>query len=205
MKIDINNPVKICIIGMQGAGKTELVKKLVKQFKKPLVYGVYPEEWKNEDVVIYKPSDFSINAFEKFSFDLIQLQTKNKTYDCLIIDDADLFFNKNSLSLFPNINRLIISQRQLKLSLIFISKRPQNLSTKIYENSDYIFIFAVEGVNVKKYLLNLHDEMINLLGFLSREKHNFILKEIGKEPILYSSLKIKEISKEEEREKKKEN
>lgn len=180
--------VKICLIGMQGSGKTFMSKKLVNSFKKPLVYGVYPEEWIHEPnkIRMYSVKSFSIEAFNKFAGELINYQQNSEPkdrYDCLFIDDADLFFTSN-FAVYENINRLFISQRQLGLSLIFASKRPQNLSTKIYENSDFLFIFAVEGINVKKYLNSLHENMKILLPKLSREKHNCIIKKIGKEPKL---------------------
>lgn len=188
MKINKENltQVKITLIGMQGSGKTHGSKKLVRAFKKPLVYGVYPQEWTSEPdkIKIYIPKDYTMQTFEEFAGALIKEQEKNKTYDCLFIDDADLFFNNNFAN-YPNTNRLFISQRQLGLTLIFASKRPQNLSTKVYENSDFVFAFATEGVNVKKYLENLHENMKILLPKLSREKHNCVLKEIGKEPELF--------------------
>lgn len=182
--------VKITIIGMQGSGKTILAKKLIKLFKNPLVYGVYPEEWADapERVNLYPVKSYSVEAFNEFAGELINFQkTDKKPYDCLFIDDADLFF-KTNFDVYENINRLFISQRQLGLTLIFASKRPQNLSTKVYENSDYTFAFATEGINVKKYFENLHENMKMLLPKLSREKHNFILKQIGKEPKLFGAI-----------------
>ena len=188
MKITKENlkQVKITLIGMQGSGKTYASKKLVKAFKKPLIYGVYPFEWEKEPnkISLYIPENYTMDTFEDFAGNLIIEQQTSKTYDCLFIDDADLFFNSN-FARYPNTNRLFISQRQLGLTLIFASKRPQNLSTKVYENSDYVFAFATEGVNVKKYLTNLHEDMKILLPKLSREKHNCVLKEIGKEPKLF--------------------
>lgn len=180
---------KFCVVGMQGSGKTHFTKSIIKLFKNPLVYGVYPFEWENESkkIKMFVPNDLTLIAFNDFAGNLIKEQVENKTYDCLFIDDADLFF-KNNFDLYPNINRLFISQRQLGLTLIFASKRPQNLSTKVYENSDFLIIFAVEGVNVKKYLRNLHEDMEELLKNLSREKHNFIIKKIGENPKLFGKI-----------------
>jgi len=185
-KKDYFKEKRIILIGMQGSGKTTIAKKIIRAFKNPLVYGVYSEEWEKEPnkIKMTIPKSFSAEAFNEFSEGLIQEQIKNKTYDALFVDDADLFFT-NNLNNFESTNRLFISMRQLGLSLVLASKRPQNLSTKTYENADLIFNFAVEGVNVKKYLENLHEKMKILLPKLSREKHNFILKEIGKEPVLY--------------------
>jgi hypothetical protein len=174
---------KITLIGMQGSGKTFRSKQLIKGFQKPLIYGVYPFEWEDasDKVEIFIPKDYTMQTFENFAGQLIKQQEKNKTYDCLFIDDADLFFTTN-FAQYPNTNRLFISMRQLGLTLIFASKRPQNLSTKVYENSDLSFIFAIEGINVKRYLENLHKDMKILLPQLSREKHNCIFKKVGEDP-----------------------
>ena len=190
--------VKITLVGIQGSGKTYNARKLIKAMRRPLIYGVYPFEWKNESdkVEVFIPNDFSMNTFEDFAKELISIQEKTKAYDCLFVDDADLFFNTN-FSHYPFTNRLFISQRQLGLTLIFASKRPQNLSTKVYENSDYIFVFATEGVNVKRYLENLHPDMKILLPKLSREKHNFILKKVGKAPNLVNGNELNNKSKNE--------
>lgn len=182
--------VKITFVGMQGSGKTFNAKKIVNTFKNPLVYGVYPFEWEDapEKVEIFIPKDYTMATFELFAEELIKQQIKTKKYDCLFVDDADLFFGTNFAN-YPNTNRLFISQRQLGLTLIFASKRPQNLSTKTYENSDYIFVFAIEGTNVKRYLENLHPLMKEYLPKLSREKHNFVLKKVGEEPKLFGTEK----------------
>lgn len=194
MKMDLTTTYKrAVVIGMQGSGKTYVSKQIIKQFKKPIVYGVYPEEWENESnkITLFIPKNFTSETFDLFAKNLIESQrnpeNKNK-YDALFIDDADLFFTHN-FSSHENINRLFISMRQIGLSIVLMSKRPQNLSTKTYENADYVLVFAVEGTNVKKYLENLHEDMKTLMPQLSREKHNFIYKEIGKKPQLIKAVR----------------
>lgn len=194
MKIDLKTRYKrTVIIGMGGTGKTELVKMVTKQFRNPLVYGVYPEEWEKESdkVTIFIPKDFTIETFDRFVGKLINTQSNpDSKHDALIVDDADLFFDSNFIKK-SNINRLFISMRQLGLSIILISKRPQNLSTKTYENADYVIVFAVEGINVKKYLHNLHEDMEELMEKLSVDEHNFIVKEAGKKPIILNRISVK--------------
>jgi len=70
--------VKITMIGIQGSGKTFRSKQLVKAFKRPLIYGVYPFEWENEPerIEIFIPKDFTMDTFEKFAGELIKATRK---------------------------------------------------------------------------------------------------------------------------------
>lgn len=192
MNINLKD-AKTTVLGIQGSGKTILAKELIKQFKHPLIYGVHLYEWQQakDNVVVYNPFDYSLETFNSFAGDLINgIKSRNYNYDALVVDEADMFFRTN-FNINKNINDLFINNRHYGLAIIFVTRRPQDISTKIYEQSEHIFIFAIEGVNVKMRLENLHEQMKALLPQLHKDKHNFIYKRIGENPIIFKGIELK--------------
>lgn len=188
MKKETFKGVKTCILGIQGSGKTYFTQnKFLKQFRRPIVYGVHIYEWEKAPakVSVYDPNrDTSVEKFDRFCKDIIDLARSGRLeYDCLVIDEADMFFRSN-FDIMPNANDLFINHRHYGIALVFITRRPQDISTKIFEQSEHLFIFAIEGINVKKYIKNLHEDMEKHMAKLHKDKHNFIYKRIGEEPLL---------------------
>ena len=113
-----------------------------------------------------------------------------KKIDCFVLDEADMFFRTN-YDLCVNLNDLIINHRHYgNLAMVFISRRPQDIPTKIVESCFYQIIFLVEGANVFRKFENIHPKLFELLEKLDYEKHNFIVKELGKAPYLCNPIKL---------------
>ena len=70
-----------------------------------------------------------------------------------------------------------------------MARRPQSLPTELVETSHFLFVFALEGKNAKDHLRAIHSDFKELLDELSSDKHNFILKELGKPPQVYQAIK----------------
>ena len=83
-----------------------------------------------------------------------------------------------------NINDLIINHRHYNLALCLISRRPQDIPTKIVESCHFVFIFKIDGANVKKKFKDIHEGIPVLLDKLDYKTHNFITKELGEEPFI---------------------
>lgn len=189
--------VKSCFVGIQGSGKTEAVKYFTnKGFKKPLVYAVHKYEWDNmsNKYNIYIPQSYDLKEFNMFCGNLIKgLKNREKDFDALIIDEADLFFQDN-FQIYGNVNDLFINHRHYPkgkgIALILVTRRPQDIPAKVFESSEHLFVFAIEGENVKRKLENLSPQIRELTPYLSKDKHNYIYKQIGYSPKLCKAIQI---------------
>lgn len=202
---------KSFVCGATGSGKTYLVENsLIKNFKHPFVYLIHKEDFTNtsKNVMLYYPQhkdgtiDLSMEHLERVSLLVKQLAKEGKI-DAFIIDEADMFVPKDmrSLQTYHAFYDLLINHRHYGkekgkgLALIFITRRPQEMTTVFIEQCHYTFMFALDGKNVKEHFEAIHKDYSYLIPKLSFEKHNFIVKEIGKSPKLFSKIKLKEVKK----------
>jgi len=181
--------VKTCVFGIQGSGKTYLTENnLLKVFKHPFVYRVHKEDFRNtkSNVYVYDAVDTSLKELEQTAVIIKQLGQQKKI-DCFVLDEADLFL-KSMVAISPKMTDLILNHRHYGLALIFITRRPQSIPTEIVETCENIICFKVEGENVERKLSAIHPDFKTLLPKIDKEKHNFILKELGKPPRIISKV-----------------
>lgn len=183
---------KIGIYGIQGSGKTELGKYLLRnKFKKPFVISPNPKDWEKEKCFLYK----TITNDKKIDYvcsKVKDLAIAGKI-DVFLIDEADLFF-KTNYDMKTYLNDLVINHRHYPegkgLTLIFISRRPQDIPTKVVESCHYNYIYILEGANALRKWDEVHRGLSNMITQLSFEKHNFVVKEVGKEPYYHKPIPL---------------
>ena len=184
MKLKIKNDYsKILVCGLQGSGKTYFVKHLLnsKLWKKPIFYVVNKDDGYKDITGIYtytpKAPITEFKTFIKFVYNLIQ----ERKIDCLVIDEADLFFSNNfEINSFDEFNDIILNHRHFKLNIVLITRRPQDLPTKIVESCKHIYIFSLEGANALKKFEDIQKNLSLEIRKLDYNKHNFVYKEIAK-------------------------
>ena len=203
--------VKTGVFGIQGSGKTYLVEhNLITSFKKPIVYLMHPEDFKSckSNVTVYIPMkkikgkmmiDKSAEHLDKFLGEVIELIKKENKYDAVIIDEADLFLPKDTRALqkYPNINDLVDNHRHYGkegIGFIYITRRPQDISTMIVETSEHLFLFAIEGKNINAYMRAVHQDYEELMPQLKKQNHNFIHKQLGEKPKIFSKVSMKQLN-----------
>ena len=171
--------VHINIFGSKGSGKTFKAIKITKEcFKKPLVYYM-SDDFNNLDVAIFKPNNYR-EDLEEFLKNAVKL-AKARKIDALIFDEADLLFPM-SKPLLPIMKELIDKHRHMFCSLLFISRRPQNINSLIAEEGHFNIIFAIEGDNVTRKLNSVRKGYGDLVQQLVYKSYNYVFKELGKEP-----------------------
>ncbi|MEM5815871.1 MAG: ATP-binding protein [Candidatus Aenigmatarchaeota archaeon] len=176
MKVNIRGK-KVLIFGLNGTGKTTLAK-YISRFYKTLVLTLNGYEWVKEDVTLLQ-----CNAIEDFKkwLSLIINKELYKKAELIIFDDFDLFF-QHHFDYDVNFQNLIYRNRHLNnISIIAITRRPQNLPSKYYEVFDILVGFRIEAPNVITKLNQIYPGLGEMVKNL--DNYVFIWKEIGKEPI----------------------
>ena len=178
---------KITVLGIQGSGKTYLAK-YISQSYKSFVYSPHYKEW--DDTKVYA---YAIDSVKQFITDFPSMCAKIKELalsgkiNMFIIDEADLLF-KSNYDINDALNDLVLSHRHYGLALMFITRRPQDIPTKIMETCHFIFAFALEGDNAIKKLNNIRSGFGESVKTLKDNEFKFYIKEIGKEPILSDKI-----------------
>lgn len=188
---------KTCVFGIQGSGKTYFSQEgLASQFDNPLIFVVNKDDvdgWiKQPNAHVYLATNRLDVRLEFISFmkQAHKWATEGKI-DAIIIDEADLFFN-NNYDLDPASLDLVLNHRHIGAegtALILLTRRPQDIPTKIVESSYYLFIFKLEGANALNRFKEIDPLIPPLIDRLDYNKHNFVVKELGKEPYIHKPIK----------------
>ena len=186
---------RLTVIGLQGSGKTYLVKKaILDKEQQHLVidpndeYDGYTryvprftddyEKLTSEIKLVVKklvlPNCWSLEQMEKSGKD------KPKRLKLLVIDEADLVVpaRRNINSMLRN---LIVKSRHLRLDIVFISRRPTDLNAYIMDTSDKLVVFKQVGYNALKTLRALKLDSDKVIKQLDYAKHEFLLFDIDRE------------------------
>lgn len=188
---------KVCVFGIQGSGKTYFSQhELAEQFDNPLIFVMNKDDmddWiKIPNSHVYLATN-RLNVGGEFK-DFMRKAHKwaiEGKIDAIFIDEADMFFNSN-YDLDPILLDFVLNHRHLGVNgvaLVFMTRRPQDIPTKIVESSKYLFIFKIEGANALKRFNEINPEIVPLIEELDFKRHNFVVKEIGKSPYIHKPVK----------------
>lgn len=187
---------RLTVIGLQGSGKTYLVKKAILD-KEPQHLVIDPNDEYGDEYTKYIPR--FTDDYEKLTseiklvvkklvlpncWSLEQLEKsgkdKPKRLKLLVIDEADLVApartNINSM-----LRNLIVKSRHLRLDIVFISRRPTDLNAYIMDTSDKLVVFKQVGYNALKTLRALKLDSDKVIKELDYAKHEFLLFDVDRE------------------------
>ena len=180
---------KVLIFGIQGSGKTHFARRLIAEYQNAFIYRVTGDfdnmSPQGQAPTIFKPTD------KYLDLDLFLLTAKRlgerRKIDAVVLDELDLFTVETRLEQGP-LNEWVLMHRHNNCAFVGISRRPQDIPSKIFESAHVIVTFALDAPAVARKLRDLHADYEFLLPHLSIEKHNFIIKELGKPPVLCDSI-----------------
>jgi hypothetical protein len=187
---------RLTVIGLQGSGKTYLVKKAILD-KEPHHLVIDPNDEYGKEYTRYIPR--FTDDYDKLTqeiklvvkklvlpncWSLEQMQKsgkdKPKRLKLLVIDEADLVApartNINSM-----LRNLIVKSRHLRLDIVFISRRPTDLNAYIMDTSDKLVVFKQVGYNALKTLRALKLDSDKVIKELDYAKHEFLLFDVDRE------------------------
>lgn len=138
---------RFCILGLQGSGKTELAKHLLRQTTQHLVYDVLQEytEFRR-----YIPEDR--NSADELTECVQMLVVKKLKPSLFIIDEANRFCPAKPRLLPLGIAELNDWSRHMGLAWGTICRRPVQLHSDLMELAHCLFIFVLKGKNDRLYL-----------------------------------------------------
>ena len=180
---------KVNIFGTGGSGKTVFSKELWEAYKNPMAYDINGDFAKCKGGIAYNPRDIR-GEFMGFLKAYLKI-SETKKIDALFFDDCDGYIDYEIMNEIFFTDLVIRQRNKYKVSLVFISKRPQNIPTKIVENSQTLVIFKIEGVNALKRLQDIDIRMVKLLDDVYKKPFSYIIKEEGQPPTLHKPVKFK--------------
>jgi hypothetical protein len=199
---------KVTVAGIQESGKTVFIRACAKKFKCPAVFSPNRHDWVDENVLLWvaSPSAYK-NELLKF---LSWVKENNKRafrgekgnddkrlkpIDAIFMDDVDLAFEStgsNSTTGIINDLHVLHRHKPWYLACFFITRRPQDIPTKLVESSHFNIIYSIEGDNVFKKYNNVDKKILPLLeNEIPYESYKYIVKPIGKAPYVNSPVPLK--------------
>jgi len=167
-------PVKLTVLGLQGSGKTYLVKHTILDAEpNHLVIDPSDEYTGYTRYVPRFQTDYDSLSGElrmvakKMVFPhLITLEQLEKgkkdkpdRLKLLVLDEADLYMpSKRAMN--AALHDLYVKQRHYRLGIVAITRRPTDLSTYVMDTSDYLIIFKIVGYNALKVARAINPDLV---------------------------------------------
>lgn len=168
--------IRKTIVGLQGSGKTELAKKMIKEKtsknKNVLVVDILNEYNKRElgkiDIYIPDNSVYPVAEIDQLIQNYIlnpYFETGKQPYNLIVFDEASRYF-QNKVPLPQSMGYINDMARHLKIDVITIARRFTQLNTDLVELSHNLYVFNQSGINDIKRLnelsMGLGDTVLNL-------------------------------------------
>lgn len=173
MKLELKER-RICIFGLQGSGKTEFGKYIVRKAARPFVIDPLDEYGDIPHAVTYVPENkeygpqavAEINQVVEYMLALDPLPT------LFLMDEANRYC-PNKRPLPAQIARLNDESRHLELALGFIARRPVQVNTDLAELAHYLVVFSLAGKNDRGYLNDIADGFGDMV--IALRWHDFVI------------------------------
>lgn len=182
---------KVCLCGLQGAGKTYYGIEMVKRNDlKVLVFTPHLHDFKD------LPDNFLVyDGFSKDLLDTFLEQAKELSMigeiDGILIDEFDVVM-KNNGDVTQVATDLIANHRHYPegkgMFIIAMTRRPQDVPTYFFESCKYIICFALQGERSRSKLNGMWREFGDNVVSLDYDSREFYIKEIGKAPVKCSKI-----------------
>jgi hypothetical protein len=198
---------KVTVAGIQESGKTVFIKKCTNQFKCPIVFSPNRHDWVNENVLLWVANPSTYKEEYKSCLKWVKENNKRafrgekgqdgkplKPIDAVFLDDFDLAFDStgsNSTTGILNDLHVLHRHKPWYLACFFITRRPQDIPTKLVESSHFNIIYPIEGDNVKKKYNNVDSRIWDLMETIEYKDYQYIVKPLGKEPYINSPVDLR--------------
>lgn len=182
--------MRIVVLGLQGSGKTYLTKEvLIPEYGD--AYIVFDPNNEYAGYRRYVPRFVADDGLLKDELKLFlkklvypNCQTledieagkkeKKKRLRAVVFDEADLIAPSRA-NIPAALRDLVVRSRHLQIDVIFISRRPTDLSAYLMDTADYLLVFKQVGYNALKTMRALKIESDDAIKGLDYENHEFLV------------------------------
>ncbi len=180
--------VQINIYGAKGSGKTYKAVQLLKAglWKKPISYRVSDDFDFLSKSRLVEPNNLK-EDIEPFIEKCIYLAQKG-LIDLVILDEADLYLKE----IGKYMRELLDKMRHYRVSVIIITRRPQNINTIASEEAHFYYYYPLKGDNFYRKLKALDEDnyLYELVKSLNYQDFRCIFDSLAlKRPILIEPYK----------------
>lgn len=168
-----NDNTVLCVFGQKGSGKTELSKKIARAYDRVLILDTLGEysEWAHPVVGLSDTFDSLVKFHERPSFRLavrlddiedyfIVMRLAYEIPDMLLlVEEASFFCSPYNLP--PELSQLIRYARHRRISQLYVSRRPAELSRDLTAQSDCIVTFRQHEPRDLAYLAQVAGEDVS--------------------------------------------
>ena len=183
--------MRLVILGLQGSGKTHLVKNVIipRYGKRYIVFDAnneytgdftrYVPKFTGDNKTIQEEMKLFIRRFVLPNCQTLEdieagKKEKKKRLRAVVFDEADLI--APSRANIPAVLRdLVVRSRHLRIDVIFISRRPTDLSAYLMDTADYLIVFKQVGYNALKTMRALKIDSDDAIKGLNYPAHEFLL------------------------------
>lgn len=155
MNIELENK-RFAIFGLQGSGKSVLVKQILTLYRPSIVYDVLKEHYgfnrylvTNRQVIKHREDDIAILELNRF---VNQVVIASHQVRLFILEEANRYCPPKPFPLPSSILDLNDFQRHEKIAFGVVARRPVQLNSDLVELAHYLFIFHLVGKNDVDYL-----------------------------------------------------
>lgn len=198
MNMDLHGK-RINVFGVHGSGKSNHVKFLLDDFDSPIMLRETPDYDDLDHITLVRrdPEKDRTEQLDDVAEILVQSgrevmdgERQKPEYDALVVEDAEMYWNSRH-DFGEWFKELKESFRKMGISIIVVAHRPQDVPPDIRENATINFLYKMEGRNIEKLLRDIDKTLPEVMAQeISLDRHNFIIKELGKQPRVHKPLPV---------------
>jgi len=190
MLVDITNK-RFCIFGLQGSGKSVLVKHILRAVPNHMVYDVLHEH-KGFNRYLPNHRQFSREALAELDSFVNRIVIGSGLVRLFVLEEANRFCRPKPYPLPASILDLNDFQRHQRIAFGVVARRPTQLHSDLVELAHYLFIFRLVGKNDHQYLEAIAEGLGDTVRSL--DKYHFVIVDQDRsyhvqEPIAYEEPK----------------
>lgn len=188
--------MRLVILGLQGSGKTYLAKKkIIPEYggryivfdpnKEYTGFTRYVPKFTGDTKALRGELKMFIRRFVIPNCQTLEdieagKKEKKNRLRLVVFDEADLIAPSRA-NIPAALRDLVVRSRHLRIDVVFIARRPTDLSAYLMDTSDYLAVYKQVGYNALKTMRALKIESDDAIKALDYHAHEYLLFDLERE------------------------